>query len=129
MPEKESLKKRINGIRDALISTDEKTTIKTTAAVTTSKNVQSNKENRQPFCLGGSLINNLKDAITKPHMDSTTLLSTPPSLINGVQSTDISPRATTEERLLNAFNSMDVRIIKKFKNIGAKRAQQVIGSK
>ncbi|KAI8054521.1 P-loop containing nucleoside triphosphate hydrolase protein [Syncephalis plumigaleata] len=123
VPEKDSLQKRINGIRDALCSSDEKTT---KPATITNKIVQSNKENRQPLCFGGNLINNLKGALAKPHTNDSTLLSTPPSLVNGALASDISPRATTEERLLNAFNSMDVRVIKKFKNIGARRAQQVI---
>ncbi|RKP28166.1 P-loop containing nucleoside triphosphate hydrolase protein [Syncephalis pseudoplumigaleata] len=87
---------------------------------------QNNKENKRPLQFGSSLLNNLKNALTKPRNDAPAALATPPSILSDGHSMEISPRATTEERLLNAFNSMDMRIIKKFKNIGTKRAQQIV---
>ncbi|KAI9599190.1 P-loop containing nucleoside triphosphate hydrolase protein [Syncephalis fuscata] len=126
IPDKESLQKRIEGIRNALSSTNDKPTSKSLNGGT-----HSNKENHGPLSFGTNLLNSFKNVLAKNTSHHSFTVSPPPSAssstnLSSIESPDTMSRSTTEVRLMHAFNSMDLRIIKKFKNIGAKRAQQVI---
>ncbi|RKP07309.1 P-loop containing nucleoside triphosphate hydrolase protein [Thamnocephalis sphaerospora] len=149
VPDHKSLQNRIDTLRAALDDPDVAMNAKngaganTTSATTTqpvgmlhTKRTMpiagtKNKENHPPLSLGGtgSLMKSFQNALEQ---DRAKTHKTPPSAAPmPVFSLAASPseterRTQLETHLIAVFNSMDLRAMKKLKNIGAKRAQQIV---